>query len=35
MKRRDLVLLLGGLMTAARALRAQQNVMPVIARLHD
>src|SRR5689334_18146594 len=30
MKRRDLVQLLGGVMTAARALQAQQNVMPVI-----
>jgi putative tryptophan/tyrosine transport system substrate-binding protein len=30
MKRRDLLLLLGGLMTATRALRAQQKAMPVI-----
>jgi hypothetical protein len=31
MKRRDLVLLLGGAMTVARDLRAQQKTMPVIA----
>jgi len=30
MRRRELMLLLGGMMTAARALRAQQKVMPVI-----
>ena len=30
MKRRELMLLLGGVMTAARALRAQQKAMPVI-----
>jgi putative tryptophan/tyrosine transport system substrate-binding protein len=30
MKRRELILVLGGVMTAARALRAQQRAMPVI-----
>jgi hypothetical protein len=30
MTRRELMLLLGGMMTAARALRAQQKAMPVI-----
>src|SRR5256714_4021443 len=30
MRRRELMLLLGGMMTAARALRAQQKAMPVI-----
>jgi len=30
MRRRELVLLLGGAMTAARPLRAQQKAMPVI-----
>jgi hypothetical protein len=30
MRRRELILLLGGMMTAARALRAEQKVMPVI-----
>ena len=30
MRRRELMLLLGGMMTAARALRAQQKGMPVI-----
>ncbi len=33
MRRRELMLLLGGAMTAARALRAQQKAMPVIAYL--
>jgi hypothetical protein len=30
MRRRELMLLLGSMMTAARALRAQQKAMPVI-----
>jgi hypothetical protein len=30
MKRRELLLLLGGAMTAARSLRAQQKAMPVV-----
>ena len=30
MKRRDLILLLAGMITEARALRAQQKAMPVI-----
>ena len=30
MKRRELILLLGGALTAARTLRAQQKAMPVI-----
>jgi hypothetical protein len=30
MRRRELMLLLGGMMTAARTLRAQQKPMPVI-----
>ena len=34
MKRRDLVLLLGGTLTSARVLRAQQKAMPVIGFLH-
>jgi putative ABC transport system substrate-binding protein len=33
-RRRELMLLLGGAMTAARALRAQQKAMPVIGYLH-
>jgi putative ABC transport system substrate-binding protein len=34
MKRREFLLLLGGAMTVARALHAQQKVMPVIGLLH-
>jgi hypothetical protein len=34
MKRRELVLVLGGLITPARALRAQQKAMPVIGILY-
>jgi putative ABC transport system substrate-binding protein len=33
MRRRELILLLGGAMTAARTLRAQQKPMPVIGYL--
>jgi putative tryptophan/tyrosine transport system substrate-binding protein len=33
MTRRELVLLLGGALTAARTLRAQQNAMPVVGYL--
>src|SRR5271156_3927508 len=35
MRRREFVLLLGGVMTAARCLRAQQKAMPVIGFLHS
>jgi hypothetical protein len=34
MRRRELMLLLGGVMTAPRALRVQQKAMPVIGYLH-
>jgi putative ABC transport system substrate-binding protein len=34
MRRRELLLLVGGTITAARALRAQQKSMPVIGCLH-
>ena len=35
MKRRELLLLLGGAMSTARALRAQQKAMPVIGYLES
>ena len=35
MNRRELMLLLGGAMTAARTLRAQQKAMPVIGYLNS
>ena len=35
MRRRELMLLLGGAMTAARGLRAQQKAMPVIGYLNS
>ena len=34
MRRRELMLLLGGMMTAARTLRAEQKAMPVIGYLN-